>query len=132
MSDTTNNINALSPSTRVPTWTVTPSSWNQVTLRTTGSVTCTSSSPLVAPDEASAPGVADASVLTLPDFSAELTRWIQPTPTTTDSTKMMASAAMPISEPPRGSRLPNPRIAKNDTAGMRGMIQAWVSMGADL
>ena len=44
-------------------------------------------------------------------FSAELTRWIQPdADARRDRTKQMASAAMPISEPPWGSRLPKPRI----------------------
>jgi hypothetical protein len=34
------------------------------------------------------------------------------------------TAAMPISEPPRGSRLPNARIRTNDSAGMAGINQA--------
>src|SRR4051794_10589963 len=127
---TTSSSTADRPSTMVPTVTssLVPScESSQVTLRITGGVAC-SASPFPSPWLAASCAEAVCSVLAAAVSGGWFTRWIQPMPTPRARMKGMPRAAMPISEPPRGSRFPKNRISRNDSAGTAGISQAWVSM----
>ena len=51
--------------------------------------------------------------------------------TRTARTKLAPTARMPDSDPPFGSFLPKKRMTRNDSAGSRGMSQAFSAMPAE-
>src|SRR6266511_35291 len=113
---TTNIIITASPSICVPT----PKSMlpfcHHVIEWTTGFTTSWCSAPAISP----LPNAARPSDLPV----ASLTRSNHWTPAMHASTNDVPTAAMPISAPFFGMRLPKKRIKKNEAAGSEGMIQA--------
>ncbi len=55
---------------------------------------------------------------------------IQSKATSTEMRKLAPTARMPDSDPPFGSFLPKKRMTRNDSAGSRGMSQAFSAMPA--
>jgi hypothetical protein len=120
---TTNSIITARPSICVPTPSSNPPLRHQVAWCTTGVTAgrCSSapSRPTLRPSACARPPNA----LCCPP-SASLTRLTHCTSVPIDSRNDAPTAAMPISEPCRGMRLPKRRIATNDSAGISGISQA--------
>src|SRR5579871_6236900 len=117
ISVTTNIIITQRPSIWMPAWILTPLNWNHVTCLTTGN---TVASPPASPR---CPTLRPRAPSAVPPL-ALWTRWIHCTTAPHERMNDALNAAMPISDPSRGMRLPKNRIATNDSAGISGMSHA--------
>ena len=144
MSETTNNITTVKPSTNVPTDTSTSPNSNHVAFTSTAPRMPSGPSPASATETISGPstGASTPERDSPAAWSSTTSSMYSPSPYSTmrsagrsahcttithERRKVIATAAIPTSEPPLGRRLPKNRISQKDVKVRAGMTHAFSS-----